>query len=1044
MSGAEALLAIGIIANIVQIVDFTSRAVERVKDSAQNVSKAFQDVQNALPLLASTLGKTEDQIKAGSVDEGTCKALRPVLKACEAKIKELEAIFTQAVPAEGASTWKRGWKAFASLGKDKKVGELARQLSELRSSLIYYHVTTLATDDRQSSVIANTTGSNKISTVILDQKEAHQRESEERCLHSLAFPSMDNRRLTIEEPAEDTCDWIFEHPLYQQWSLRTELAASQGLLWIKGKPGSGKSTMMKRLVERAEEELHEGSLCISFFFSARRGGLDRNVEGLYRSLTHQLVRKRRELLGELVMLAVQKDIRHGVGNWTWHAQELKKFFHASIVRSEYGPLKVFVDALDECKEDDVQEVVIAFERSAAVSIANGYVLDVCWSSRHYPHIRVKKSLTICMEVQNTQDISTYVRKKVGESSSIDRGLEKEIMRKANGVFLWVVLVFRQLLDANDQGFSRAEKYQILQDLPSELDDLFQMILRSVKFRHQRIRALLFKYAIVASDSEEVCPPLMVKQMQYALAFSVNPIPEFIRSWLASGYIDPHVAFPNYVREVSGGLLEVSQYQFYQDEYVVQFIHESAREFVLDRASHEIFGLACRDDVVREGYQSLRDACLNYLSCRGVLDKVMDDIETLPDTYHDRADRFHDLQQAEYGFLSYAMYWPWHARAAEQRGQSQVDLIAHAGKPFFRTALQLWLSSRSLYPHSSIDALGTREMLFWASCIAGLQSCIHPLVEAGVDPLFDYKGVKGPWRSALERKSNVEILKALIDVCPTNSGGYPFTSDAKVHRGLWSSSPEIVEALVAKGFSARSRDDYGREPIAVIIISRFRPARDKVALIKTLAARDTSVTNAHGYSLLHLAITSDPRPELICGLIETGVNLNAVDSDGRTGLHLAVELLLGGESLDAWFNLCGRLMSQYHFVPLHTLPVEIRSIADRTTFSYMHPFTYIKSRAALVQALIDVGSNLNAQDKDGNTSLHLAVRGHFWARRKKWASYKLLSMVQKALMTTVQALVDAGTDITVRNNDGLTPTDLISGLPNPLSEEIKAILTKEVS
>lgn len=73
-----------------------------------------------------------------------------------------------------------------------------------------------------------------------------------------------------------------------------------------------------------------------------------------------------------------------------------------------------------------------------------------------------------MEYQNSGDIATYVHKEVKANALIDEKLEKEIIEKANGVFMWVVLVFRRLLDAGDQGCSRAEKKQILEDLPSEV------------------------------------------------------------------------------------------------------------------------------------------------------------------------------------------------------------------------------------------------------------------------------------------------------------------------------------------------------------------------------------------------------------------------------------------------------------------------------------------------------------------------------------------------------------------------------------------------
>src|SRR6266480_6518399 len=108
MSGAEALTVIGIIANIVAIVDFTIEVIDRAKGFGGNVKevpKAFQDVQSVLPLVANTLRKTQRQAELGQVDETTCRALRPVVEGCERKVVELNAIFKNALPADGASKW---------------------------------------------------------------------------------------------------------------------------------------------------------------------------------------------------------------------------------------------------------------------------------------------------------------------------------------------------------------------------------------------------------------------------------------------------------------------------------------------------------------------------------------------------------------------------------------------------------------------------------------------------------------------------------------------------------------------------------------------------------------------------------------------------------------------------------------------------------------------------------------------------------------------------------------------------------------------------
>ena len=143
MSGAEALLVLGIIANIFQVVEFSNKAIGRVKESGQDlhdIPNAFREVQITLPLLANTLGKTKQQIAAGKLDEETCKALKPVLQDCQSRVQDLNDIFKKLLPEKGSSKFMRGWKAIASLGQDKKVEEKVQLIRRHVNLLTYHHV----------------------------------------------------------------------------------------------------------------------------------------------------------------------------------------------------------------------------------------------------------------------------------------------------------------------------------------------------------------------------------------------------------------------------------------------------------------------------------------------------------------------------------------------------------------------------------------------------------------------------------------------------------------------------------------------------------------------------------------------------------------------------------------------------------------------------------------------------------------------------------------------------------------------------------------
>jgi protein SERAC1 len=112
-------------------------------------------------------------------------------------------------------------------------------------------------------------------------------------LQSLEFPGMTSRQGNIQTALDDTCEWLYQTPQYIEWIHRKRIVENQGLLWIKGKPGSGKSTLMKNAFQRADT-LHRKSqtTVVGFFFNARSTeALEKTPLGLYRSFLHQVIRQ---------------------------------------------------------------------------------------------------------------------------------------------------------------------------------------------------------------------------------------------------------------------------------------------------------------------------------------------------------------------------------------------------------------------------------------------------------------------------------------------------------------------------------------------------------------------------------------------------------------------------------------------------------------------------------------------------------------------------------------------------------------------------------
>ncbi|CAH0046161.1 unnamed protein product [Clonostachys solani] len=110
----------------------------------------------------------------------------------------------------------------------------------------------------------------------------------------LDSPELNIRIEQIENPYNDTFRWIFEQPVFCNW-----LQEGSGLFWIHGKPGSGKSTLMKYIYESENtwqlvHDWRRGSYGVrevraSFFFHYRGSSVQKSMEGLLRSLLIQLL-----------------------------------------------------------------------------------------------------------------------------------------------------------------------------------------------------------------------------------------------------------------------------------------------------------------------------------------------------------------------------------------------------------------------------------------------------------------------------------------------------------------------------------------------------------------------------------------------------------------------------------------------------------------------------------------------------------------------------------------------------------------------------------
>lgn len=214
---------------------------------------------------------------------------------------------------------------------------LSRQIAN-----IFLECISTLPDRRAQQVPEKPTDPNPATT--LELRQSH--------LDSLNFPQIDGRLLNIKDAHAKTCQWLLSKSEYQDWLNVNKFPEHHGFLWIKGKPATGKSTIMKFAYTHAMNT-RKDTIVISFFFNARGEHLEKSVLGMYRSLLVQLLTKLPHLLylfDPLGMMSPNND------NYSqWDIEIVQKLFGRAVENLGRHSLTCFIDALDECEEDQVRE-----------------------------------------------------------------------------------------------------------------------------------------------------------------------------------------------------------------------------------------------------------------------------------------------------------------------------------------------------------------------------------------------------------------------------------------------------------------------------------------------------------------------------------------------------------------------------------------------------------------------------------------------------------------------------------------------------------------
>ncbi|KAL4768738.1 hypothetical protein BDW60DRAFT_219490 [Aspergillus nidulans var. acristatus] len=470
----------------------------------------------------------------------------------------------------------------------------------------------------------------------------------------LKFPRADFRLHEIPEAHRETCTWVETSLEYQSWVNDDNPDLQRGILWIKGKPGSGKSTLMKHLLKGLVKGRTD-CIVLSFFFYSQGVELEKSAIGLYRSLLHQLLTSGAvppDAIHQFFEIA-SEVLRVG-GTLNWCIRDLKGLLLSAIQWLRNQRVLLVIDALDQCRQDERGDTILFLQHLVSFALASGAYLKVCLSSRHYPNLNTTYGIELVLEDQpeHHSDIRKYVEATLtGGRSRAAKEVQDEICAKASGVFLWVHRVVSPLNEAFQMGNMRKVQ-QHLDETPHDLERVFTNILTSDE---EGIDDLIFCLQLVLLSSR----PLSREELYFAILFA--------NCGLARRDIDlqTDIAIDKYIVNVSKGLIEIVQAK-------AQFIHESLRDFLLRRNSLSTLRAELRENIVGRSHEKIARVCLNYIcevSKNRAYSEVVRELADLP--RHMRS----EFIRRRLPFLGYACSdFLYHFKAAQAAGVLEAPFV----------------------------------------------------------------------------------------------------------------------------------------------------------------------------------------------------------------------------------------------------------------------------------------------------------------------------------------------------------------------------------
>lgn len=782
------------------------------------------------------------------------------------------------------------------------------------------------------------------------------------------------------------------------------MSGTSDLLWLKGKPGSGKSCLasvviedIKKTCDSVENSKRPTNAKTAFAFlycNARESNKIEPVK-LLCSIGEQLCR---QLTNPRIEHYLERVYNRHDGNRPIDMAEIQEAIDSLL--TTFKETFFVVDGLDELHElgDDQFEGMCRFFRKLTGSRKAGAVVKLMALSRPGNRI-INYEFAGCKTITvddgaNKKDIEEFITTKLfwrsphlKNNTKLLEEIKEEMLLRADGMFLWVDLVVNSLQD----GLSPKGLRQKIRGIPQSLDQQYEAMLTIIEGRTSTARDLALKTLLWVTNARR---PLKRAELLEALAIEpgMTKLDEDDR-------IFDDTDFSSYC----GDLIVLDP------EGCYQLIHSSLREFLMQpsgmlhtKAPSLYAVLQARAEGI------LGEVCLTYLNFECFNKAPPSSDSELQELIHINP------------FIEYAsMFWGQHVASAHE---PHLDELSKA----FVTVFHRRNLSMQFLLMPDADDDGEK----W---YRGPSNPLHILsvfdlvrVTEAMPELLRYAGKPDGWaalpldyalRFGSRRMCNMLLadLEWSADADVFLRGRYPW-----MHLAVLNGWSEVVKDFLGVGHPADQMARNGRAPLHVAAIEGF------VDILEILISSGANINLAdcEGSTPLHLACIFGHQMCLRI-LLKSGAQISARTQKGRTVLHVtAIEGHL--DNLQLLFD---------------DKPVEFRELVDQTDNEAQTPLHYAAANGHtdVVKFLLERGASFEATTESKESPIHTAIicgssetalamlelnhtaaqlRGRYGSTALHYvAGNRDHNFSQDELLT---ALVEAGSDVEATDEDGWRP------------------------